>query len=530
MSKPKKKRVRRRAKRLPQTNQPSLFREPLPEQEAPAPLSPGIEFLNPPPDQKFIGEVPLRRYLEQNGFSWVIRLRRLLEESDLSGFVSAYDPLGRQAIHPVVMLGLIVYGILQRQWSLRELEFLARRDVGAWWLCGGLQPDHSTIGKFIQLHGSVLTERYFVDLTRMLVKKLRLSAGEVAGDGTVMEAAASRYRALQAEALQQAAAEARAAARADDAAAQAKAEQAEQAAAVAQERARKCKQNGGNPKRVRVNLSEPEAVFQPRKDGARRLAYKPSVLANAERLIVGQHLHPSNEGASIEPMLNQYYSLFESYPQRTLLDGNYHCAEILGLFVDLELDLLCPPGKADLGRWKKQYRGGKFHKNDFVYDEEGDVYRCPAGYAMRVVQRGKNHLGLGYRRYGGAPCRDCPLRERCTTAKRGRTIKRFDGDEWKEAMAQVFSNERARRCYGHRREWVEPVFAELRERQGLNRFHRRGLAGVRVEVSLHTIAYNLKRTMRLEAQRGLFVLMTAQIWVENRPIGSCIYFLWLKIA
>ncbi len=529
MGKPKKKRVRRKAKRLPQTAQGSLFSEALPEQAAPELLPPTIEFLNPPPEAIFIGEEPLHQYLRQNGFSWVLRLRRLLSKSDLSGFISAYDPLGRRAIHPVVMLGLIVYGILQRQWSLRDLESLARRDVGAWWLCGGLQPDHSTIGKFIQLHRAVLTERYFVELTRMLVKRLRLSADTVAGDGTVMEAAASRYRALQAEAVAQAAAEAKAAARADDAAAQARVERAAQAAEVAEERVAKCKQGGGNPKRVRVNLSEPEAVFQPRKDGARRFSYKPSVLVNAERLIVGQHLDPSNEGASLEPMLNQYHSLFESYPPRTLLDGNYHCAEVLGLFVKRELDLLCPPGKADLGQWRKQYRGGKFHKDDFVYDEERDAYRCPAGHALRPTQRGKESWGGEYQRYGGAPCHDCSLRERCTTDKRGRTIKRYAADEWKEAMAQVLTHERARRCYRHRREWVEPVFAELRERQGLTRFHRRGLTGVRVEHSLHVIAYNLKRTMRLEAQRGLFVLITAQIWTENRLLGSWNYVCWQKI-
>lgn len=529
MVKPKKKRVRRKAKRLPQTAQGSLFSDSLPEQSAPKPLSPTIEFLNPPPEAIFIGEAPLRQYLRQNGLTWVLRLRRLLEKSDLSGFISAYDPQGRKAIHPVVMLGLIVYGILQRQWSLRDLESLARRDVGAWWLCGGLQPDHSTIGKFIQLHRAVLSEQYFVDLTRLLVKKLRLPAGEVAGDGTVMEAAASRYRALQAEAAQQAAAEAKAAARADDAAAQAQVEQAAQAAALAEERVDRCRQKGSNPNGVKVSLGEPEAVYQPRKDGARRFSYKPSVLANAERLIVGQHVHPSNENASLTPMLDQYQSLFESYPLRTLLDGSYHNAEVLGLFVKLELDLLCPPGKADRGQWQKQSRTGKFHKNDFVYDEEREVYCCPAGHALRVVQQGKNRFGLAYRQYGGAPCRDCPFRERCTTAKGGRTIKRFDGDEWKEAMAQVLAHERARRCYGHRKEYVEPVFAELRERQGLTRFHRRGLTGARVEFSLHVIAYNLKRSISLEAQRGLLVLITAQIWAENRLLGAWNYVCWRKI-
>jgi hypothetical protein len=76
------------------------------------------------------------------------------------------------ALHPQVMLGLVVYGIINRQWSLRGLEGLVRRDVGAWWVCGGHQPDHSTIGKFIQLHAETLAEEFFVELVRSLMNKL----------------------------------------------------------------------------------------------------------------------------------------------------------------------------------------------------------------------------------------------------------------------------------------------------------------------------------------------------------------------
>ena len=60
-----------------------------------------------------------------------MRLAALLRDLDYSAFVRVYKPTGGRALHPRTMLGLVVYGILNRQWSLRKLESLARRDVGA---------------------------------------------------------------------------------------------------------------------------------------------------------------------------------------------------------------------------------------------------------------------------------------------------------------------------------------------------------------------------------------------------------------
>ena len=53
----------------------------------------------------------------------------------------------------------------------------------------------------------------------------------------------------------------------------------------------------------------------------------------------------------------------------------------------------------------------------------------------------------------------------------------------------------ARERYIKRQAMVEPVFSHLRYRQGLNRFRRKGLTGVRLEFSLHAMAYNLSRAV-----------------------------------
>ncbi len=60
-------------------------------------------------------------------------------------------------------------------------------------------------------------------------------------------------------------------------------------------------------------------------------------------------------------------------------------------------------------------------------------------------------------------------------------------------MIEVMAQPGARSRYRARGAIVERVFAELRERQGLKRFHRRGLFAVRAEFALHCIAFNLKQ-------------------------------------
>ena len=64
-------------------------------------------------------------------------------------------------------------------------------------------------------------------------------------------------------------------------------------------------------------------------------------------------------------------------------------------------------------------------------------------------------------------------------------------------MAELLAHSRARARYRRRKAIVEPCFAELRERQGLKRFHRRGLNSVRAESALHYMAFNLKRAVGL---------------------------------
>jgi hypothetical protein len=438
------------------------------------------------------------------------------------------------------MVSLIIYGMHLRQWSLRELEQLAVRDVGAWLLCGGLQPDHSTLGKFIVRHEKLLSDEFFVSASRQLARKLGLKEGEAAADGTVIQAAASLRSLAKKEVLEAEAAEAREAAQAaatvhEEAKAAATVHEEAKAAATVHEEARAAgtvpetaqavsppptAQQAALMKKVRqleqavaiatqraaaraerkqsapqLSRQEPEAVNQPNKDGLYRLSYKPSVLVHSSGFILGQALDASSEVGVLENLL-QHSEQVGVKVQSLALDGGYFQLGVLQMAIERELDLLCPPERRSRNDQGLPLTGkGLFAKAAFQYDAQQDAYRCPAGQTLRPGEwKVEADTQLRLRHYGTPACKSCPLRTQCTaSATAPRKIGRYEGEELKEAMAQVFAHPQARKRYARRSHTVEPVFAELKERQGLKRFHRRGLRGARLEFSLHCLAFNLKR-------------------------------------
>jgi transposase len=484
--------------KLPDVQQGSLLD--VPESRGPRPVIEEVHFEMGDRARLFVGAVPLYKYLKEEGLSWVLRLGEILSEVDWKPFEASYRPGGRPPLHPRLVMGLILYGMMLRQPSLRQLEALARRDVGAWWLSGGLTPDFTTFTKFIKRHREVLSDDFFVKTTWLIAKRLKLGkrGHDIGIDGTVMQAASSTATALKKEALAE---EFEAATqRGDDK----QAAQLGEALEAAKARAATREAAGKDGNTILISPMEPEAVFQPQKGTEDfRLSYKPNVAAHPSGLIVGQDVTPASEVAAVPALLTQHERIFGAQPERVLADAGYSSLQVLALFVRLGIDALIPSNKAAETR---KANSGLFHKCDFPWDEAANAPRCPAELTMAggSSPRSDRH-GNEYRVFTGRACATCPLRERCTTSKQ-RRIKVFKDDELKVAMAQVMSHPEAKKAFRRRSTLVEPVFARLRA-NGLSRFRRRGRANVRVEFSLYCVAHNLR--LLLWGRRGVFVAVYA---------------------
>jgi transposase len=432
----------------------------------------------------FIGATPLGTFLQEGKgrMRWVLRLAEAVEELDWSAFVRVYKPGGRPPLHPKRVVGLIIYGLMLKQTSLRELEALARRDLGAWWVAAGLMPDFTTITKFLQRHEAVLTDDFFRQTTALIMKRLNLTRSDLAIDGTVVQAAASTGSALKREALAQKLEAAKSEGDDDRVAAL------EHATTVLNQKQAE-REKAGREGEAQVSAQEPEAVVQPKKNSADfELAYKPGVAAHPSGLIVGQTVEPQRETDMVPKLLEQHEGIFGAQPERVMADSGFSSIQVLALFASKAISALIPSGR---GTSQRAGRNGLFPTSAFTLDKESQAPRCPAGTLMRGGQAlQRNQRGQAYREYEGRGCRECPLRAQCTTGKT-RHLKVFEGHELKRAMAQVMSEPAAKQAYKQRAAIVEPVFARLRA-AGMNRFRRRGLRGARLEFALLCVAHNFR--------------------------------------
>jgi hypothetical protein len=148
---------------------------------------------------------------------------------------------------------------------------------------------------------------------------------------------------------------------------------------------------------------------------------------------------------------------------------------------------------------------GRFGKQDFVYDPGEDVYRCPAG--ERLIRRFTSvEGGLTTHKYWSSNCAGCSLKPGGTPSKE-RRVSRWEHEAVIDAMQERL--DRKPKAMRIRRATVEHPFGTLKAWMGATHFKTRTLEKVRTEMSLHVLAYNLKRMIAILGVGPLIQAMQA---------------------
>lgn len=149
---------------------------------------------------------------------------------------------------------------------------------------------------------------------------------------------------------------------------------------------------------------------------------------------------------------------------------------------------------------------GRFGKQDFVYLPEQDVYRCPAGSLlprhMTTVEKGMTL----HRYWDRASCTGCQLKSQCTPSVE-RKVTRWEHEAVIDALqTRMDLTPRAMRA---RRSLVEHPFGTIKAWMGHTHFLMKRLPNVKTEISLHILAYNMKRVMAVLGTKPLIEAIRA---------------------
>lgn len=135
---------------------------------------------------------------------------------------------------------------------------------------------------------------------------------------------------------------------------------------------------------------------------------------------------------------------------------------------------------------------GEFSRRQFRYVSEEDEYECPAG--ERAIYRFTRYeSGKQIRRYWSSACVRCSIKSKCTPGNYRRISRWEHEDVVERAESRLYDYPEAMRV---RRATAEHPFGTLKQWMG-STFLTKQIGHVSNEMSLHVLAYNMKRAMKL---------------------------------
>ncbi len=148
------------------------------------------------------------------------------------------------------------------------------------------------------------------------------------------------------------------------------------------------------------------------------------------------------------------------------------------------IDILVPIPKS-----KSAILNGQPQLGVEAFQVDGDTAICPANRTMQ----GPRHSKDGTVQWLGVGCAECPLKPRCTGAKRRTLAIHPETQALRQAMAERMNADGARKRYNQRIATVEPIFSYISDTMGFTRSSSRRTDTVVAEILLKLLTYNLLR-------------------------------------
>jgi transposase len=388
-----------------------------------------------------------------------------------------YSELGRPSIDPELMIRMLIvaycYGIRSERKLCEEVALhLAYR-----WFCrldlDDKVPDHSTFS--VNRHGRFRDSDIFRQIFEVVVRAC-MDAGLVKGEGfavdaSVIEADASRYHGKAPDEIDWSLPE-------------------RQTRAVAEFLTALDDEGSSTDRKPPKVISpvDPCSAWTAKANKRVQFGYGLNYLIDIEyAVIVDVEATPArtyDEVAASKTMIERTEDRLGLKPERLAADTAYGTGKFLGWLVATGITPQIPV-------WDMSKReDGTFSRSDFKFDQEKNVYVCPAGKLLTTT--GSVSTDHAFRYYAlKRECDACSLKPQCCPKTPSRKVTRdIHEDARDHARALVGSPEFDKSRDERKR--VEMRFAHLKTHHGFERLRLRGLSGARDEFHLAAIVQNLK--------------------------------------
>ena len=411
---------------------------------------------------------------------------------------------GRPSYHPAALLKIYIYGYLNRVQSSRRLERECQRNVELMWLTGRLAPDFKTIADFRRDNGKGIRNvcRRFVVLCRDL--KL-FSQAMVAIDSSKFKAINSRDRNFTPakidkrqqqieESIQRYLDALETADRVRPAELEAKTERLQDKIKTLREQMRRMDRIKDRLTRepdAQLSLTDRDArSTMSQAKGTGLVGYNVQTAVDTKHHLIVAHevTNVGHDRAQLSKMALAAREAMDKLKLQVLADRGYYNSPELKACDDAGIATYVPKPMTSNAKAE-----GRFNKADFIYIAKDDEYECPAG--QRAIYRfTREENGLQLRRYWSSACPQCPMKAQCTPSDY-RRISRWEHEAVLEAVQRRL--DKRLDAMTVRRRTIEHVFGTLKHWMGSAHFLTRRLPNVSTEMSLHVLAYNLKRVISI---------------------------------
>ena len=248
-----------------------------------------------------------------------------------------------------------------------------------------------------------------------------------------------------------------------------------------------------------VSTTDPDATpMRLGSEGQTKLGYQAHYVVDGDkvRVILNVLVTPS-EVSENRPMLDLLWRTafrWRLWPDQVTGDAKYGTRQNVSAFEKAGIRAYVAIPNFDFRHT------GLFGAGHFRYDPEKDLYVCPADEHLHRHARTSGDRGTRYRAKAQA-CNACELKKRCTDSENGRTIYRRPDEDYYERVRAYRGSFPYEKALRKRRVWVEPLFAEAKDSQGMRKFRLRRLEKVNIEALLIASGQNIKRLLAFGGRR-----------------------------